>query len=59
MTLEPQSIVTESMKKESFRATFLPPPMNEAEGPTGSGISLEDLLGGRVPNNRDLLDKEG
>ena len=42
--------------KQSFRATLLPPPMNEAEAPTGFGISLEDLLGGRVPNNHDPKD---
>ena len=35
--------------KESFRATLLPPPKNEAEGPTGFGISLEDLWRGCVP----------
>jgi len=30
--------------------------MNEAEAPTGFEISLEDLLGGRVPNNHDPKD---
>jgi len=45
--------------EQFFRATLLPPPMNEAQAPTGYGISLEDLLGGSVPKNQDLLGKEG
>ncbi|KAG0136172.1 hypothetical protein HOY82DRAFT_599332 [Tuber indicum] len=39
--------------EESFRATLLPPPTKEAKAPTGFGISLEDLFGGRVPDNQD------
>jgi len=39
--------------KQSFRATLLPPPRNEAEVPAGFGISLEALLRCRVPNNHD------
>lgn len=42
--------------EESFRATLLPQPVNETEGPTGFGISLEDLLGGHVPESQDRKD---
>ena len=37
----------------AFEATILPPPTKEAKAPTGFGISLEDLLGDRVPDNQN------